>query len=954
MGLRSATALLLASLSGCVVGQECSQRPASATLPELITFGFEASSTEYLDGFGSECADTIAKKAKTSDGTLAILQEEYSGGCFNRPDYAHSNYTVERGTFVSTAGDRFAAYRVHRYKTAAKRFMAGKQIIYMSVPPDQVVYAVVGGVPMPAEDALLCKNPASCLGRTKENLTSTAVVAWEIKEPTVLFTAPRTLRLSTFPLISDTVAGAWLAGSALGYGIEARIFPVPSSTRPRDPTRDDVMGPHTHSATYEHPRRFYSVTRADGKEGVVWTEALDAKKVWMTWFALDLTSSSTSLLYTPGGAEKVYAVTHNGVDSIVLIIGVNAPNKASDKKDLGLFRVVQLDSMTGKERKRHEVHDLNIWGTFSCGGAAVWDTSANSIAFTAARLMPAGGDGLNHQAGVAVLLDATSLEKIKSWGISSHSWSNTIVQMQNRTGSEFIAADLGDNYPRGLNVHRVTAGGTPKKSSKVLYTYKTQHSKAKADGSCVHYGKDFGEPYYTSGGQTFCKHSNDNRVYTELARPGIVVAPTGGFLVFFAGEQPALDNTRIGSQLNGARDIGFVKVSDDLQEIMSEGKEETGGFYTFGGSWKEQSHKGVNFITSYNQSSTDEVATRIKTFQLSPERFFLTFEVWGATGQGIDYKRTELMELDMNGSVIRDRWTSCWPLRQFLNNEVFVIGGKGVVYAGHAEGLMRYEICVGNDCYTSDATSTTTTVSQEGTGSPPVAHVAVTLFTTKVSVMTAAGFSESSYIESVAAAAGVKPASVEVVRVAFVTTARYKFAEAVTADDVQTAVADALRLNKTDVEVTLAGVRRLHAARRLAVVADVKVRTTRTSDTLGFIASLNDTSSLSSSLSRVTGQTISVPEVMSAPAVVVEVDTKLLSDTDEAVSAPEPSAVAEGLPGTSIVVEEVDEFKVVVDSTTQTTTSAGDAETSAASMHTLPVMVLFSCVALGVRKTTEH
>ena len=54
--------------------------------------------------------------------------------------------------------------------------------------------------------------------------------------------------------------------------------------------------------------------------------------------------------------------------------------------------------------------------------------------------------------------------------------------------------------------------------------------------------------------------------YTEVAHAGVVETGDGGMLVFFAGEQPALDNSKAVNTLNTPRDLAFVKVPFDLAD----------------------------------------------------------------------------------------------------------------------------------------------------------------------------------------------------------------------------------------------------------------------------------------------------------------------------------------------------------------------------------------------------
>lgn len=66
-------------------------------------------------------------------------------------------------------------------------------------------------------------------------------------------------------------------------------------------------------------------------------------------------------------------------------------------------------------------------------------------------------DGLNHQQGLAAVIDKTSLALLNNHGqTSGHSFANYI--MVNSKG-EFIGMDLGDNYPRGIHLHHITSNG---------------------------------------------------------------------------------------------------------------------------------------------------------------------------------------------------------------------------------------------------------------------------------------------------------------------------------------------------------------------------------------------------------------------------------------------------------------------------------------------------------------
>ena len=138
--------------------------------------------------------------------------------------------------------------------------------------------------------------------------------------------------------------------------------------------------------------------------------------------------------------------------------------------------------------------------------------------------------------------------------------------------------DLGDNYPRGINFW---AFSKEEKISNLIYSFKTLHGLTAKSSAGETYDQ---YPAISSKAKTFYKWSNDNEVYTELSSPGFQEVDDG-YLVFFIGELPSLDNSKTGASLNTPRNICMTKISKDLQSKLSEGKKEKGGFFTFNGQW---------------------------------------------------------------------------------------------------------------------------------------------------------------------------------------------------------------------------------------------------------------------------------------------------------------------------------------------------------------------------------
>mmetsp|Transcript_95922 Transcript_95922/g.213440 ORF Transcript_95922/g.213440 Transcript_95922/m.213440 type:complete len:722 (-) Transcript_95922:18-2183(-) len=443
----------------------------------------------------------------------------------------------------------------------------------------------------------------------------------------------------------DSAGDAWRAGSALGYALEVRLFTVPGV--PHNPSKHSNYGPGTYKNNYGTPKQYYPVSRTDGKEGVVWIDATSGA-VYMTWFAEDLKGSESVLLYTPETGETLQAATSNSQDGIVLITAKNAPGDKRSQE--GIVHAVRFDSASGAQVKKVTVPNLGFWRAFSAAGSAAWDNETNSIALYFSRQEPMHADGINHQAGHVWILDGSSLTtKQKFWG-ASHSFDNSVMRAGD--GSSFLVMDLGDAHPRSVQVKR-------------LYRHLSAFTFT-SDGVWSYKGTSK-NVFPIKGAQ------GENKVYTELGHPGLTEVDDG-LLALFVGE----DSPKEGHWINAPRDVGFVKVSSDLQTIMSP---------------NDGSHTGLNYITDH--SSKGESASRLKTFKLSSGRVLISYEIWTPS----KYDRTELMELDKDGNVVRGKWDTCEHMRLPPADDTFVRNGKGIAYAGSDEGLIRYEICAGAECY---------------------------------------------------------------------------------------------------------------------------------------------------------------------------------------------------------------------------------------------------------------
>ena len=203
----------------------------------------------------------------------------------------------------------------------------------------------------------------------------------------------------------------------------------------------------------------------------------------------------------------------------------------------------------------------------------------------------------------------------------------------------------------------------------VVYTFKTKHGTSAQSPAGVTYDV-YSE--ISGGGTTFYKWSNDNNVYTEIAHPPAVKRDDGSIIIVFSGERPPLDNSQAIDNSNNPRNVGLVVVSDDLQSIVSTGEDSTGGFYNFGGGWKDQANEGIIWLTDFTPNEADEDnwenALRVKTAQIAEDLILIFYEVWGS----LDYIRTDVMGIDTEGNIVFEPVNMPFPLRLAPTDDVMV------------------------------------------------------------------------------------------------------------------------------------------------------------------------------------------------------------------------------------------------------------------------------------------
>ncbi len=362
--------------------------------------------------------------------------------------------------------------------------------------------------------------------------------------------------------------------------------------------------------------------------GVVWQDK--AGKVQVTWVDAGLGEPRTVPLKGLAGATLAAAAADSKGNLYYLMI---EPAPAGRSETTVLKAAMVLAAPDGKPIKEVPFDtSKEQFNVYEYGGrwVASMAIGKDSGCLILPRTMFQSPDGLHHQGAIAVTF-APDLSKFQNHGqTSGHSFGNLLTE--NAQG-QFLGLDLGDNYPRGVHLHRIDRGG---RASRVLFTYKTAHGTSARNGSAVY-------PEISGNGKTFYKWSNDNGTYTEL---GGVVEGRATYSVFFSTDRSpegkVLDNSRIGVA-NEPRDLAMLRViknfekapegtqvSDALMAGLPPGsKPETGGFFDFGGRWVDQRVTGVLWLTKY---ASGEAAHAPQVFRRKDGTMTVVWEKTGGDG----------------------------------------------------------------------------------------------------------------------------------------------------------------------------------------------------------------------------------------------------------------------------------------------------------------------------------
>jgi hypothetical protein len=435
--------------------------------------------------------------------------------------------------------------------------------------------------------------------------------------------------------------------------------------------------------TREHCiRRFYTMNLSNGKIGCLWQDK-NNKDILLTSYKADFTDQITiSLKNTRKGLLLSACSDEEG--NIYYAISYSS----SEPPDRGLKFMLYKYSKEGVyvTSKSHNTdkYGLDIYYITEEYTNTMRCMNGQLLMFIE-RLYHAGIDGLNHQGGSALLFDSTELRLIKNLGqTSGHSFDNYLTTSNNG----FIGADLGDNYPRGVHFHEFKSKDeTVIKSSKVVYTFKTEHGTRPSYSTGMPTYPKYNE--ISKSGKIYYKWSNDNSTYGEI---GGVVEVSDGYLIFFTGEPSpegkSIDNFRAGNS-EDPRNVGFVKISktfnQDEKPILSNGINEKGGFYSFDGGWTDQENIGIVWLTNI-KNPADQGVRHLKTAKIDKKVILIWEQTTNSGG-----KTKILLKIDENGKPIGSAINLGDVITLNRRDDLIVLNGKIYLTGNHLGRLTLFE-----------------------------------------------------------------------------------------------------------------------------------------------------------------------------------------------------------------------------------------------------------------------
>jgi hypothetical protein len=396
------------------------------------------------------------------------------------------------------------------------------------------------------------------------------------------------------------------------------------------------------SPVLKRPWRQILVSNAKTQQlGVLW-QATPSGAIYVTWVDPDLTSHETIKL--KGMADGVLAAgTTDPLGNLYYLEIERGPTDPPPK--VPLRAAMYGAGPDGQAMGERTFDTTTAKGGFNirsyegafCVGSMVYQNGPSGQGGMLGVILPRIIDS-GHQVASTYIFSARDPATFKDLGTaSSHSFGNFVVP-ESRGG--FLGVDLGDNFPRGVHLHRFNPLGM---ASRVVFTYKTVHLPfPRKEGSDVY--KEI-----STSGKTYYTWSNDNGVYSELG--GVVEGQVSYSVIFSTDRAPdgrVLDNRRaVEGHTDDPRDLAMLRIIKDYDKVPGGGcevsdsilagipegsKTETGGFYDFGGKWTPQRITGVIWLTSFKKGAA---AHAPQPLQLRDGTILILWEKTGPSGPGL-------------------------------------------------------------------------------------------------------------------------------------------------------------------------------------------------------------------------------------------------------------------------------------------------------------------------------
>lgn len=418
--------------------------------------------------------------------------------------------------------------------------------------------------------------------------------------------------------------------------------------------------------------------------GVLWQDSV-TWAISVTWLDRALRSHETHALTQVEGMRLAGGTADDAGNVYYLVIEDAPRNRAEGFEVQAILHKAQADGSSAIQKA------LDV----SKAGTNIYDFSASalhsvnmryskgSLGVILPRRMHKSRDGLKHQGAIALTFAVKDLKLTRNHGqTSGHSMANFLTV--NKKG-EFVALDLGDNYPRGVHLHAFDKG---KRTSRLVYTFKTAHSTRAKDGMPVY-------DEISGGGKTFYKWSNDNAVYTEL---GGLIEGKKDYAIVFATDQGldgrVLDNSRAFRGCDDPRNLALLRVVKNfgrapggsevsgslMASLPRKAKDEAGGYFDFSGRWHKQRVVGVTWLTNYAAGEAAHAP------QLLPRANGNVLIIWEKTG---DVPGLRAMEIKPDGKVVVPEFVL--PFTTTLNRQdrVLKIGERTFILAGDRKGSQQ-------------------------------------------------------------------------------------------------------------------------------------------------------------------------------------------------------------------------------------------------------------------------